>query len=76
MSNGQTPRNTTERPIVLVKHDRREGALVYSGGGPTGGMLAHYFEGIRHPDAKTLAQELDARGYDVTTLRLTCRRKP
>lgn len=64
----------SERARPLVRYSKRERAHVYYGTGPTGGMLSYFFEGIRYPDNKTLVEELAARGYDVTTLRLTCRR--
>jgi hypothetical protein len=57
---------------------------------PTSILLAHFFEGItmgdaysvglrhrapRPEDNRTLAQELEARGYDLTTLRFSIRKK-
>lgn len=79
---------------IVVRWSRREGALLYIGCSPTGGMLAQIFERAtmldfydqRHglgakihtpdpSDERTLAQELDARGYDLSTLRFTIRKK-
>jgi hypothetical protein len=69
---------------------RRDRALLYGyeREKPTSMLLAHVFEGLtmgdlygyrgRDPapgDDRTLAQELDARGYDLTTLRFSIRRK-
>lgn len=63
------------KPDLSVRWSRRERALIYDGSRPTGGMLASFFERIEHPDKKTLAAELDARGYDLTTLRFSIRKK-
>ena len=49
---------------------------MYCGSKPTGGMLASAFERIVVFDGRTLAQELEARGYDLTTLRFQIRKKP
>lgn len=67
---------------------------MYYGSGPTGGLLALFFEKVKlldaydqrhglgakihHPDPsdeRSLAQELEARGYDLTTLRFQIRKK-
>lgn len=82
------------KPELTIRWNRRECALLYVGEKPTGGMLAHFLEGVRIRDAngtrhglaaklhypnpsdeRTLAQELDARGYDLTTLRFSIRKK-
>ncbi len=62
----------------------------YSGDKPTSMLIAHFLEAITMGDAYgngriarapqpgdgfTLAQELDARGYDLTTLRFSIRKK-
>ena len=38
-------------------------------------MLGHMFEGIEW-DGKTLIQELESRGYDLTTLKFSIQQKP
>ena len=78
------------RPDLRVRWSRRDRALLYGyeRDKPTSMVLAGFFEGLtmgalydyrgRDPkpgDERTLAQELDARGYDLTTLRFSIRRK-
>lgn len=70
-----------------IKWSKREKALLYhfERDKPTSMLIAHFFEGIlmgrayggavQEGDNRTLAQELDARGYDLTTLRFSIRRK-
>lgn len=74
-----------------VRWSKRERALLYGFERckPTSMLIAHVFEGItmgdlygrtdgrpRKPeDERTFAQELEARGYDLTTLRFQIRRK-
>lgn len=53
----------------------REPALYYVGPKPTGGLLAYVFEMMPVHGGKTLAQELNDRGYDLTTLRFSVRKK-
>jgi hypothetical protein len=77
---------STRRPVpeLRIYWSKRErtyrddkatsGALVYNGEKCTGGMLATWFERIEL-DKRTLAQELDARGYDLSTLRFSIRKK-
>ena len=60
---------------LIVRWSKRDKAHLYCGGKQTGGMLAHYFEGIRYPDEHTLMQELERRGYDLTTLRFSIKKK-
>lgn len=73
------------QPDLAVRWSMREttyrdgrasrGALTYFGPGSTGAMLASFFERLEYPDKKTMAQELDDRGYDLTTLRFSIRKK-
>ncbi len=80
----------TSKPDQRVRWSRREKALLYGyeSSKPTSMLIAHVFEGIkmgdlyshvgREPrpgDDRTFAQELEARGYDLTTLRFSIRRK-
>jgi hypothetical protein len=74
-----------------IRWSKRERALLYhyEREKPTSMLIAHIFEGIkmgemygtytgrvRQPgDDRTFAEELDARGYDLTTLRFSIRRK-
>lgn len=60
---------------LKIYWSKREKALLYNGPKQTGGLLASLFEQHRNSDGRTLAQELDARGYDLTTLRFSIRRK-
>jgi hypothetical protein len=70
-------RKRDDRPVLYVKWSRREKAHVYGGvSKQSGGMLAHFFEGIAWPDDKNLVRELEARGYDITTLRFSIRKGP
>lgn len=81
----------SERADQRIRWSKRERALVYcfEREKPTSMLIAHVFEGIkmgdmysyrgreRKPeDERTFAQELEARGYDLTTLRFSIRRKP
>jgi hypothetical protein len=60
---------------VTIKWSKRERALLYTGPKPTCGMLAYVFETlVTHDD--TLTKELEARGYDLTTLRFSIKKKP
>lgn len=38
-------------------------------------MLSHFVEGVKGFDDRNLRQELEHRGYDVTTLKFTIQRK-
>ena len=60
-----------------ARWSKKENALIYwhPDYSSNGGMLAHYFEGMKWPGDKTLAQELDARGYDVKTLKFSIEKK-
>lgn len=60
-----------------VRWSKKEDVLLYHHPdfASNGGMLAHYFEGMRYPGDKTLAEELDARGYDIKTLRFSIEKK-
>ncbi len=63
---------------LRVRWHKRERDLLYSFDDfkSNGGLLCHYFQGIRWPQDKTLAEELTARGYDLTTLRFTISKFP
>jgi hypothetical protein len=78
------------KPDQSIRWSKRERALLYhyEREKPTSMLIAHFIEGITMGDAyryagrehragddRTLAQELDARGYDLTTLRFSIRRK-
>ena len=67
----------TRKPAELrVRWSNRERALVYYGERPDGGWLSHVLEGVNLPhDGRTLVQELQSRGFDLTTLRFQIRRK-
>lgn len=62
------------RKRLHVRWSKKERALLYHHSS-NGGMLAYYFEGMKWPGDKTLAQELEARGYDLTTLRFSIQKK-
>lgn len=66
------------KKVLRVRWSKRERALLYHhpDSSSNGGMLAYYFEGMKWPGDKTLAQELEARGYDLKTLRFSIERKP
>lgn len=67
--------NRDPRPVLYAKWSKKEKALLYGGiSKQDGGILAHFFEGIQWPDGRNLAQELEARGYDLKSLKLTIRR--
>lgn len=42
---------------------------------PDGGMLCHAFENLDIGHGRSFAEELEARGYDLTTLQFTIRKK-
>lgn len=76
------------KPDLTVRWSKKEKALLYDGSKPTGGLLAGVFEGLkmgelyhydsrdpRPGDERTLAQELEERGYDLSTLRFSIRKK-
>ena len=74
-----------------VRWSKREKALLYhyEGQKPTSMLIAHVFEGVtmgqlyggyqgreHHvSDARTFTQELEARGYDLTTLKFSIYKK-
>lgn len=74
-----------------VRWSKREKALLYhyEGQKPTSMLIAHVFEGLkmgemygtyagrekREGDDRTFAQELEARGYDLTTLKFSIHKK-
>ena len=73
-----------------VRWSKRENSLLYhyEGQKPTSMLIAHVFEGVqmgqfysyagrenRKEDERTFAQELDARGYDLTTLKFSINKK-
>lgn len=53
----------------------RDPALRYFGQKQTGGLLAYAFESMLLHGDKTLVKELEERGYDITTLRFSVRKK-
>ena len=55
---------------ITVRWSAKERALVYDGSGPTARLAAYVFETIKAHDSD-FAKDLDARGYDLTTLRFT-----
>lgn len=68
------------KPDLVVRWSRRENALEYvyqsNAGKAAGSVLAGVIEREELFDGKrTLAAELEARGYDLTTLRISIRRK-
>lgn len=78
------------KPDHAVRWSKREKALLYHHERckPTSMLIAQVFEGLtmgdlyaypgrkQEPgDGRTFAQELEARGYDLTTLRFSIRRK-
>jgi hypothetical protein len=72
-------------PGHRVYWSKRENALLYHQDGTvgdqtasssTGGMLALAFEGVDIGYGRSLAAELESRGYDLTTLRFCIRKKP
>jgi hypothetical protein len=63
------------KPDLSVRWSKRENALVYDGEKPSGGMLAYHFEGVPTLHAASLIKDLDDRGYDLTALRFSIRRK-
>lgn len=78
------------KPDQAVRWSKRERALLYhfEREKPTSMLIAHVFEGItmgdlyrgvgrekREGDERTFAQELEARGYDLTTLKFSIRKK-
>ena len=64
------------RPDLRVYWSRRENALLYHALPTDGGWLSYALERVPLPhEGRTLAAELEARGYDVTTLRLWIRKK-
>jgi len=62
---------------LSVQWSARENALLYhhDRSSSDGGMLAVYFEAMKWPADKTLAEELDRRGFDLKTLRFSILRK-
>ena len=52
-------------PALVYSYDRK----------PNGGWLAMVFESIDSGYGRTFAEELEARGYDLSTLQFTIRRK-
>ena len=79
---------TRRVPDMTIRWSKREAALVYNGCKYTAPILAHLLEGLHMEDlyggvlskddprhGKTVAQELEARGYDMSTLRLSISKK-
>lgn len=55
-------------------------SLIYSYGGagatrPDGHMISYIFEGAKNEVGRTLAQELEYRGYDLATLKFSIKQK-
>lgn len=78
------------KPDQSVRWSKRENSLLYhyEAQKPTSMLIAHVFEGVkmgelyggvgrtRKPeDERTFAQELDARGYDLTTFKFSILKK-
>lgn len=64
------------RPDLHVYWSKPARALMYHALPTDGGWLAYVLERVSLPhDGRTLAAELEARGYDLTTLRLSIRKK-
>lgn len=72
---------TRTKPELRVEWRKRDpdggrgNALYYFGNAPTGGLLAYVLERMRVHDGKTLAEELAERGYDLSTLRFSIRKR-
>jgi hypothetical protein len=79
-----------KKPDQSVRWSKRENSLLYhyEGQKPTSMLIAHVFEGIKmrdmyhytgrdkqEGDDRTFAQELEARGYDLTTLKFSIYKK-
>jgi hypothetical protein len=71
-----------ELKISWASHERGDPpCLVYSWGDgisrgkSDGAVLSYFFETHQWPEKRTLAAELDARGYDLTTLRFSIQKK-
>lgn len=39
-------------------------------------LLSHFIEGVKYFDERNLREELEYRGYDITTLRFSVMKKP
>ncbi len=79
------------KPDQRVRWSKREKALLYGWNSdkPTSMFIAHYLEGVTYGDtmrltthdmsdprySRNLVEELDARGYDISTLRFSIQRK-
>lgn len=63
---------------LRVRWSRRERSLLFSWDKyPPDGHLLHYVFNVADAHCgRSLAQELEARGYDLTTLRFQIRRRP
>lgn len=60
---------------LAVYWSTRERALVYDGVKASGGMLAYAFESTPTLHAASLVKDLEERGYDLTTLVFSIRKK-
>ena len=65
---------------LRVAWSKKERDILYSYGGggaskPTSMVIAHAFEVVEVYGGKSLRAELEARGYDLTTLKFSIRRK-
>lgn len=63
----------------VERYDRP--SLIYSHGGagatkPDGHMISYILEGAKNEDGRTLAQELEYRGYDLSTLKFSIKQRP
>ena len=64
------------RPDLRVYWSKSAKALMYHALPTDGGWLSYVLERVPLPhEERTLAAELVARGYDLTTLRLSVRKK-
>jgi hypothetical protein len=63
---------------LRVAWSKRERALLYhfEDYSSNSSLLSSFFEHLKYPGEKTLAQELEARGYDLTTLKFSIQKKP
>lgn len=64
------------KPDLRVYWSKRERALVYDGAKTAGGMLSYHFEVVPTLHHPSLVKDLEDRGYDLTTLRFSIRKKP
>jgi predicted ATPase len=68
-----------ELKVAFGKHEG-DIDLFYCHGGEGAGkrdarLLSHFFENVKWPDDRNLRQELEARGYDIATLKFSIQQK-